>query len=121
MTEIVTYIEMTAPDQFNPAAPVHGLTLERIDPRSSLVPDVITRIGAPYGWKRAGWTEADWAAWLPRKATHRRRKIQPLPPRHQEKTRKCPREEGGRYASAGAASQDSGSLPNTLTASSGLQ
>lgn len=65
MTEIVTYIEMTAPDQFSPAAPVRGLTLERIDPRSSLVPDVITRIGAPYGWKRAGWTEADWAAWLP--------------------------------------------------------
>jgi GNAT superfamily N-acetyltransferase len=65
MTEIVTYVEMTAPDQLNPAVPVAGLTLERIDRGSPIVPDVIARIGAPYGWKTASWTEADWAAWLP--------------------------------------------------------
>ena len=65
MTEIVTYVEMTAPGQLSPAPAVPGLALERIDPGSPLVPDVIARTGAPYGWKRAGWTEADWAEWLP--------------------------------------------------------
>jgi GNAT superfamily N-acetyltransferase len=65
MTEIVTYVEMTAPDQLSPAAPVPGLTLEPIDRGSPLVPDSITRIGGPYGWKRASWTEAQWAQWLP--------------------------------------------------------
>jgi hypothetical protein len=65
MTEIVTYVEMTAPDQLSPAPAVPGLALERIDPGSSLVPHVIATIGAPYGWTRASWTEADWAEWLP--------------------------------------------------------
>jgi hypothetical protein len=65
MTEIVTYVEMTTPGQLNPAAVVPGLTLDRIDRGSPLVPDVTGRIGAPYGWKRASWTEAEWAAWLP--------------------------------------------------------
>lgn len=64
MTEIVTYVEMTAQDQLNPAAPVPGLTLERVDLRSPLVPDVMARIGAPYGWKSARRTEQEWAAWL---------------------------------------------------------
>ncbi|HTU74533.1 MAG TPA: GNAT family N-acetyltransferase [Trebonia sp.] len=65
MTEIVTYVEMTAPDQLNPAASVPGLALEQIDRASPLIADIIARIGAPYGWKRASWTGADWAAWLP--------------------------------------------------------
>lgn len=64
MTEIVTYVEMTAPGQLNPAAPVPGLTLERIDRGSPLVPDVMARIGASYSWKSASRTEREWAAWF---------------------------------------------------------
>jgi GNAT superfamily N-acetyltransferase len=64
VTEIVTYVEMTAQDQLDPAGPVPGLTLERVDLRSPLVPDVMARIGAPYGWKSARRTEREWADWL---------------------------------------------------------
>jgi GNAT superfamily N-acetyltransferase len=62
--EIVTYVEMTAQSQLNPAAPVPGLTLEPVDRGSPLVPDVMARIGAPYGWRSATRTERDWAAWF---------------------------------------------------------
>jgi hypothetical protein len=62
--EIVTYVEMTALDQLNPAAPVPGLVLEPLRRDSPLVMDVQARIGAPYGWRSATRTEEEWRAWL---------------------------------------------------------
>ncbi|GAA2630612.1 GNAT family N-acetyltransferase [Actinomadura fulvescens] len=64
MQETVTYVEMTGEDQLVPAAPVPGLTLEPLDHGSPLIPDVLARIGAPYGWKSARRTEEEWRAWF---------------------------------------------------------
>lgn len=62
MKEIVTYVEMTAPSQFIPAAPVPGLTLEPVDHGSPFIPGILARIGAAYKWESASRTEQEWAA-----------------------------------------------------------
>ncbi|NUR02798.1 MAG: GNAT family N-acetyltransferase [Streptomyces sp.] len=64
MKEIVTYLEMTAPDQLNPAAPVPGLVLEPLDRDSPLVVDIQAEIGAPYGWKSASRSSEEWLVWF---------------------------------------------------------
>ena len=64
MTEIVTYVEMTAPDQLNPAALVPGLTLAPVDRASPFIPGILARIGAPHGWRSASRTEPEWALWF---------------------------------------------------------
>jgi hypothetical protein len=62
--EIVTYVEMTAPDQLIPAAPMPGLAPEAVDRGSLLIPGILARIGAAYGWRSASRTEQEWAAWF---------------------------------------------------------
>jgi hypothetical protein len=62
--KIVTYVEMTAPEQLVPAAVVPGLTLEPLDTGSPLVVEMQVKIGAPYGWKSASRTEQEWTDWL---------------------------------------------------------
>jgi RimJ/RimL family protein N-acetyltransferase len=64
MKEIVTYVEMTARDQLNPADPVPGLALEPLDRSAPLVPDIQARIGTPYRWKSASRTEEEWQVWF---------------------------------------------------------
>jgi GNAT superfamily N-acetyltransferase len=64
VTETVTYVEMTAVSQFVPAAAVPGMTLEPVDRGSPLVPDIMARIGAAYGWRSASRTEPEWAIWF---------------------------------------------------------
>ncbi|WP_068928810.1 GNAT family N-acetyltransferase [Planobispora rosea] len=64
MQEIVTYVEMTAPDQLKPAAPVPGLVLKPLHRNSPLVVDIQARIGAPYGWRSASRTSEEWLAWF---------------------------------------------------------
>ncbi|WP_307800832.1 GNAT family N-acetyltransferase [Actinomadura violacea] len=71
MQETVTYVEMTDRAQLNPAAPVQGLLLEPLDRTSPLIPDVMSRVGAPHGWKSSRRTPDEWRAWLaanPRRA-----------------------------------------------------
>lgn len=55
---------MTALSQLIPAGPVPGLTLEPVDRGSPLIPGILARIGAAYGWKSASRTEREWAAWF---------------------------------------------------------
>jgi len=62
--EIVTYVDMTARDQLNPAAPVSGLVLEPLARDSPLVVDIQAAIGAPYGWKSASRTAEEWLVWF---------------------------------------------------------
>jgi RimJ/RimL family protein N-acetyltransferase len=62
--EIVTYLEMTARDQLAPAVPVPDLALDRLDRGSPLVVELESRIGAPFGWRSAGRTDEEWAAWF---------------------------------------------------------
>jgi len=64
MKEIVTYVEMTAPGQLIPAAPVPGLTLEAVAHGSPVIPAVLARIGAAYDWKSSRRTEREWAVWF---------------------------------------------------------
>ncbi|GAA1522928.1 GNAT family N-acetyltransferase [Actinomadura kijaniata] len=66
MTEIVTYVEMTARDQLDPAVRVPDLTLEPLDRDSPLVVELQARIGAPYGWESASRTGREWADWFAR-------------------------------------------------------
>lgn len=61
--EIVTYLEMTSPDQLAPATPVADLKLEPLDRASPLVVELQVRIGAPHGWRCASRTGAEWASW----------------------------------------------------------
>jgi len=60
----VTYVEMTAPSQLIPAAPVPGLTLEPADHGSPFIPGILARIGAAYKWESASRTEQEWVAWF---------------------------------------------------------
>jgi GNAT superfamily N-acetyltransferase len=62
--EIVTYVEMTAPSQLVAAAPVPGLTLEPVHRGSPLVPGILARIGASYGWKSTNRTDREWDVWF---------------------------------------------------------
>lgn len=64
MKETVTYVEMTAPSQLIPAAPVPGLTLEPADRDAPFIPGILTRIGAPYGWRSSRRTDEEWVGWL---------------------------------------------------------
>lgn len=64
--EIVTHVHMTTRDQFRPADPVPGLTLEPLHRDSPLVVDVQARIGAPYGWQSAVRTAPEWEQWFAR-------------------------------------------------------
>jgi RimJ/RimL family protein N-acetyltransferase len=63
MREAVTYVEMTEREQLKAAAPVEGLSLEQIEWDPRLVPEMLARIGAPYGWKSARRSAEEWAAW----------------------------------------------------------
>jgi GNAT superfamily N-acetyltransferase len=62
--EVVTYVEMTAPEQLVASVPVPGLVLEPLDRNSPLVPDILARVGAPYGWKSSSRSPEQWATWL---------------------------------------------------------
>jgi GNAT superfamily N-acetyltransferase len=64
MKETVTYVEMTALGQLDPAAPVPGLTLRPVDRGSPQIPDILARIGADYHWPSATRTEQEWVAWF---------------------------------------------------------
>jgi len=55
---------MTARDQLDPAPPVPGLILEPVARDSPLIPDILTRVGALYGWNSAGRTGEGWRVWL---------------------------------------------------------
>ncbi|WP_344273307.1 GNAT family N-acetyltransferase [Actinomadura napierensis] len=64
MQETVTYVEMTARDQLIAATPVPGLALEPLDRTSPMVPDILARVGTPYGWKSSRRTPDEWQAWF---------------------------------------------------------
>lgn len=64
MKEIVTYVEMTAPSQLIPAAPVPGLTLEPADRDAPFIPGILARIGAAHNWKSASRTGQEWVLWF---------------------------------------------------------
>ncbi|MFG2006351.1 GNAT family N-acetyltransferase [Spirillospora sp. NPDC048911] len=71
MREIVTYVEMTGVEELVPAAVVSGLVLVPLEPGAPLIPDVLARIGASYGWKSSSRTEDEWTDWFannPRRA-----------------------------------------------------
>jgi GNAT superfamily N-acetyltransferase len=62
----ITYVEMTGPDELVPGRPVDGLTLDRVERTSPLIPSIQARVGAPYGWGSANRTPEEWAVLLAR-------------------------------------------------------
>ncbi|MBW8485942.1 GNAT family N-acetyltransferase [Actinomadura parmotrematis] len=70
MEETVTYVEMTDPARLVPAAPAPGLVLEPLDRAAPLVPDLLARVGAAYGWRSSARTPEQWERWF---AEHPRR------------------------------------------------
>ncbi|MBC6459170.1 GNAT family N-acetyltransferase [Actinomadura sp. HBU206391] len=64
MEEIITYLQMTSADELNPARPVPGMVLERIDRASPLIAATQVRIGAPHGWPSAVRSDEEWTEWL---------------------------------------------------------
>ncbi len=67
--EIVTFLEMTSPDQLRPPRPPPlSLEMERLDRGSvGLVRTTYERIGAPYNWSgRSAWSDETWEELLSR-------------------------------------------------------
>ncbi|MFI0454134.1 GNAT family N-acetyltransferase [Actinomadura sp. 6N118] len=62
MQETVTYLEMTSPDDINPADPVPTVTLAPADPETHRALNI--RIGERYLWESVTFTEAQWAKYL---------------------------------------------------------
>jgi RimJ/RimL family protein N-acetyltransferase len=61
--EIVTQLEMTAPDQLNPAPLVDGVALRTIRP-GPLIRELHVRIGTPHRWPSASRGDEEWDRWL---------------------------------------------------------
>lgn len=62
--ETVTYLEMTSRDQLRPGRPAPAVTLEALPRGSALIRPTVTRVGTPYRWESASWSDRRWAAWL---------------------------------------------------------
>jgi GNAT superfamily N-acetyltransferase len=62
--EIITYLEMTDPDQLSPAKPTGGVVLEQVDRTSPLIVPTQARIGAPHGWRSSTRSDEEWVQWL---------------------------------------------------------
>src|SRR5438093_3511548 len=65
----VTFLEMTSPEQLQPASePSSSLDLEEIDPSAApVVRATYVRIGTPLSWSgRMAWSEEDWRGELSR-------------------------------------------------------
>ena len=60
----MTYVQMTAQAQLNPSPPVPGLRLEVLAPMSPLIPELLSRVGAAYGWDSARRSADEWQTWL---------------------------------------------------------
>jgi GNAT superfamily N-acetyltransferase len=71
--EIVSWLEMTAPDQLVPGSPApQPVTFERLGPRDlDLARDTALAIGDEYGWEtRPAWSTERWSEWLARPTVH---------------------------------------------------
>jgi GNAT superfamily N-acetyltransferase len=62
LTETVTYLEMTSPDELCPGRPA-DVTLEP-NPGDALFRDVQARVGEAYHWPTTHWTPAQWDDWF---------------------------------------------------------
>jgi GNAT superfamily N-acetyltransferase len=62
--ETITYLEMTAPGELSPAAPVPAVTLERAVDDWRLIKEIHGRIGKAYHWGGLIWTDGQWAGRL---------------------------------------------------------
>jgi hypothetical protein len=60
MRETVTYLEMTGPEELNPAAAVSTVTLEEAERGSPLIRDLVERVGRPHRWRSASWSDPQW-------------------------------------------------------------
>ncbi|GAA1691008.1 GNAT family N-acetyltransferase [Fodinicola feengrottensis] len=64
MTEVVTYVEMTARDQLLPSAAVEGVGLSLEPPGDPVIRPLLARVAAPHAWPSLMWTDEQWTAWF---------------------------------------------------------
>jgi GNAT superfamily N-acetyltransferase len=55
---------MTSPDELNVATPVPSVRLERAEPGSPLIRELLVRVGRPHKWRTVSWSEEQWTAYL---------------------------------------------------------
>jgi ribosomal protein S18 acetylase RimI-like enzyme len=65
--KVVTYLEMTSPDQLRPGHPAAmAVDLQEQDKTSPLIRATHERIAAPYHWSSLYWTDEEWEQYLAR-------------------------------------------------------
>lgn len=63
--EVITFLEMTSPDQLQPGRVVPGLVLvPASEADQALTRATIVRVGTPYRWPSVVWGDAAWADWF---------------------------------------------------------
>jgi GNAT superfamily N-acetyltransferase len=62
--EVLTYLEMTHPDQLRAAPPVRGLHLAPAEGDPRRIRAVQECIASRHHWTRLGWSDAQWDDWL---------------------------------------------------------
>ena len=70
--EVITFLEMTSPDELRPGRIVPELVLvATTEADEPLARATIVRVGTPYRWPSVGWTDDAWAHWFadPRRRT----------------------------------------------------
>jgi RimJ/RimL family protein N-acetyltransferase len=64
MQEIITYLEMTSPDDLTPAPVIPTVSLVPATPEQTR--SITIRIGTPYNWESATFTDDQWAEYISR-------------------------------------------------------
>jgi len=62
--EVLTYLEMTAPEELRPARPAPGVRLEPADAGDPAGRSTLERIGKPHRWPCLAWSDDEWDRWL---------------------------------------------------------
>jgi GNAT superfamily N-acetyltransferase len=58
--EVVTYLEMTAPEQLRPAERPTTLVMRPVPADSALLRATYTRVATPYHWGQLAWSDDEW-------------------------------------------------------------
>jgi GNAT superfamily N-acetyltransferase len=72
VTQVMTYLEMTSPDQLQPGRPApEPVRMEAQDGGSRRMRSAHDRIAAPHHWSSLTWSDAEWDEYVSRPGLHR--------------------------------------------------
>jgi GNAT superfamily N-acetyltransferase len=64
LTELVTFLEMTARDQLRPCPAVDGVELFLEEPGAAVLRPLIIRVAEPHAWPSLLWPDEQWEGWF---------------------------------------------------------